>query len=80
MLLKDVDVERLTVLLLLIFVAVVLVSYFAASVVRIAVALGAFSFVDSLAMVSRIQGVKVDRLVKMPANSMSSVQCPLTTL
>ena len=64
--------ERLAVLL--IFLAVAL-SDFAASfgsafLVGISVAFGSFSFVKSLAMVLRIQGVKVDRLVKMPANSM----------
>ena len=67
--------ERLAVLLVLISLAELLILYFAASVAMVllaksSVALGAFSFVDSLVMVSRIQGVKVDRLVKMPANSM----------
>ena len=71
--------ERLATLLLSIVLAVLLISYFAASfamvlLVKSSVALAAFSFVDSLVMVSRIQGVKVDRLVKMPANSMFIVQ------
>ena len=67
------EAGRLAVLLISIFLAVVLVSDFVASLslVRISVALGLSSFVESLAMVSRIQGVKVDRLMKMPANSMS---------
>ena len=71
--------ERLAVLLLLISLAVLLIWYFAESasaafLVKSSVALDAFSFVESLVMVSRIQGVKVDRLVKMPANSMFIVQ------
>ena len=69
--------ERLAVLLVLISLAELLILYFAASVAMVllaksSVALGAFSFVASLVMVSRIQGVKVDRLVKMPANNMFS--------
>ena len=69
------EAGRLVVLSTPFFLAVVLVSDSVASVslVRISVALGLSSFVESLAMVSRIQGVKVERLVKMPANSMSIV-------
>ena len=72
------EAERLLVSLLLICPAEVPISSFAASlgsisVVGISVDLGLSSFVESLAMVSRIQGVKVERLVKMPANGMSII-------
>ena len=72
------EAEIFLVSLLSICLAEMPISSFAASlgsisVVGISVDLGLSSFVESLAMVSRIQGVKVDKLVKMPANGMSII-------